>query len=1420
MLRPGILAIVIGLLGPLGALGQVPQKISSTEGDFRGRATLADQDLFGSAVAPLGDFNNDGVPDLAVGTPGDDGGGVNKGAVWILSLQPTGSVLRQQKINETEGVADGVDFSLDAGDRFGSALANLGDIDSNAKTVTALAVGAPGDDEGCPDQDNCNRGVVRIVFLDTLGIVHNQQKIDLPAGSLDAGDLFGSALAHLGDIDNDPETVAALAIGAPGDDTDDTDQGAVWIVFLKDDGTVEVGPKIGEGTSATDSLDAGDLFGHALATLNDLDGDGVPELAVGAPGVDGDDAGSEDRGAVWVLFLRADGQVKRRQKISEGLGGFNGTLENGDVFGFAVAGLGDVNADGVPDLAVGAYLDDDGETDRGAVWVLFLDTNGRVQGEQKISDSVGDFEGELADEDFFGSALTNLGDVDGDGVIDMAVGAPGTDDEGEDRGAAWVLFLNSDGTVRDEQKISDTDGAFETEVILENNDGFGSALAGLGDLGDIDDNEKGGIAASAIGDDDERGAVWILFPGADGLVRDQQKIGDGVGGLPAGSLDAGDLFGSALANLGDLDDDLETLTTIAAGAIGDDDGGTDHGAVWVLPLAPDPAGVVTTRAAQKISEGVGGLLGNILDTGDDFGSALAGLGDLDGDGTPDLAVGAPRDDDGGADRGAVWVLFLNRDGTVKNNQKISTLQGGFNDGLNDGDEFGSALANLGDIDNEPETVTALAVGASSDDGQDRQGSNRGAVWILFLKSDGTVHDKQKISETEGFAEDINFSLDNNDLFGSALTTLGDLDDDPETVTALAVGAPDDDDGGVDQGAVWVLFLTKDGTVNGGRKISETAGNFAGTLDRNDEFGSALARLGEPDGTASLIVGAPGDDDGGVNRGALWKIFEVLNPPPSINPPSVSSTDSGIRVNAIVNDDSDVRSVFLHHRRAGESVVDTTLMSERSANNYEGTIRTTTRGIEYFIRAVDREGATSFEPESGFKSVEVHLEEGLTRAEPQPVGSNETGYRLISVPLNLTQKNPEVVLSDELGTYDDTRWLLWYWQSGAGQFVELPNFTDNAVMAPGEAFFLIVGDDSTFITTGPGSTVTTQQPFEITLDRGWNVFGNPFNFDIPVNRVFIQRTGQVPELRFFDGAWNEPDRAPVEAILPFEGYAVFNASDTEETLLIDPHLFPFDQKAAAKTTAAKREEAALWSVRIRAQSRQARDTDNRASVAPDAAETFDRLDRAEPPPIGDYVSVYFPHPEWENNTARYSTDARPVPADGVVWPLEVTTTVRDKVHLTFEGLAGVPPHFEIWLVDDLVQIAQNLRETNTYAVAGSVAPRALTLVVGTRAFIEQELQQSREIPQRFELFPNFPNPFNPATTIRYGLPVAERVSLVVYNVLGARVATLESRAEKEAGYHAVVWDSRSDAGTPVASGVYFLRMQAGAFAQTQRMVLVK
>jgi hypothetical protein len=127
----------------------------------------------------------------------------------------------------------------------------------------------------------------------------------------------------------------------------------------------------------------------------------------------------------------AKGQVLGHQKISETEGGFTGDLDLMDWFGTSVANLGDVDDDGVIDLAVGAIQDTDGGGNaRGAVWILFLNTDGSVKSHQKISDTEGNFTGILDDNDSFGMSVAGLGDLDDDGVEDLAVGAFLDDDGG------------------------------------------------------------------------------------------------------------------------------------------------------------------------------------------------------------------------------------------------------------------------------------------------------------------------------------------------------------------------------------------------------------------------------------------------------------------------------------------------------------------------------------------------------------------------------------------------------------------------------------------------------------------------------------------------------------------------------------------------------------------------------------------------------------------------------------------------------------------------------------------------------------------------------------------------------------------------------------------------------------------------------
>ncbi len=405
---------------------------------------------------------------------------------------------------------------LSAGDVFGRGLASPGDLDGDG--IGDLVVGAPA-------RSGSGWGAVWILFLNVDGTVKTSPSPveigdteikNLSGSGLGHGDGFGTSIAAIGDLDGDG--AGDLAVGAYCYDGGGiVKSGAVWILFLNgpsQPGTLKACQKICNGSANFPSVLAyRDYFGVGIARLGDVDGDGNVDLGVGASN---DDAGGTDQGAAYVLFLNNDGTVASHQKIFGGGGGFPaGELGAADLFGHGMGSI-DANVDGVLELVVGAYGDDDGGPDRGAVWILFLDASGTVTDQQKISDTRGGFGGTLNDSDVFGGyGITSIGDFDSDGYEDLAVGAIGDDSGGTYTGAAWILFLNHGGTVRDHRKISQTQGCFSTSSALAYGDGLGCGLTYLDDLGGIPDTSVGVLAISApwqdVGGNASVGVVYNTY---------------------------------------------------------------------------------------------------------------------------------------------------------------------------------------------------------------------------------------------------------------------------------------------------------------------------------------------------------------------------------------------------------------------------------------------------------------------------------------------------------------------------------------------------------------------------------------------------------------------------------------------------------------------------------------------------------------------------------------------------------------------------------------------------------------------------------------------------------------------------------------------------------------------------------------------
>ena len=122
---------------------------------------------------------------------------------------------------------------------------------------------------------------------------------------------------------------------------------------------------------------------------------------------------------------------------------------------------------------------------------------------------------------------------------------------------------------------------------------------------------------------------------------------------------------------------------------------------------------------------------------------------------------------------------------------------------------------------------------------------------------------------------------------------------------------------------------------------------------------------------------------------------------------------------------------------------------------------------------------------------------------------------------------------------------------------------------------------------------------------------------------------------------------------------------------------------------------------------------------------------------------------------------------------------------------------------------NLTASNDYTLFMRATVKTFTSVV----------EIDSRVPAKFELSQNYPNPFNPSTTIKYALPSAVSVSMVIYDINGKQVAELVNNRQN-AGTYTVTWNGKNDHGAPVSSGVYYCRIIAGDYVKTDKMILLK
>ena len=485
-----------------------------------------------------------------------------------------------------------------------------------------------------------------------------------------------------------------IAIASPGESIGSVrDAGAVHIFYGSSAGFSSGRSQlVHQATTNVEGVpQSGDHFGQALA-VGDFDGDGFDDLAIGIPGEKL--GGTADTGLVYVMNGTGAGlSTAGARSLRQGTVGIGGASESGDRFGWALTS-GNFNADTfggrpVDDLVIGVPGEDfNGRTDAGVAHVLYGSAGAGVFGrDETISENSSGMEGDANSGDRFGWSLAS-GNWNGDGAIDLAIGAPfeGVHDRPEEGVVFSLLSTAGEGVKTTRSQIMSQDTIFNT-AEGHSYEHFGFALT----AGDFDSQAPrrtfDDLAIGVPGDlPTNSGAVNIVYGTEHSfeLIGEkwfQGKAGKDGGALP-GSKESDDLFGSVLAT---SDVDGNGAADLAIGVPGEDiDSARDVGGVHVL-LSSGTGLDPRTGPNAFITQDTPGVAGS-NESGDQIGAAINST-DFDSSGRSDLVIGCPGENIGShVDTGAAIVLVRGK-GVSFIGQDSSGVEGR----AESNDRFGEAI---------------------------------------------------------------------------------------------------------------------------------------------------------------------------------------------------------------------------------------------------------------------------------------------------------------------------------------------------------------------------------------------------------------------------------------------------------------------------------------------------------------------------------------------------------------------------------------------------------------------------------------------------------------------------------------------------------------------------------------------------------
>ena len=557
-------------------------------------------------------------------------------------------------------------------------------------------------------------------------------------------------------------------------------------------------------------------------------------------------------------------------------------------------------------------------------------------------------------------------------------------------------------------------------------------------------------------------------------------------------------------------------------------------------------------------------------------------------------------------------------------------------------------------------------------------------------------------------------------------------------------------------------------------------------------------------TSSQTSFASSSDSFSVSQGMIGVIQTLSIVPPDIY---VSMTDTifqtGMPINVIgvLKDLNGVASANLHLQKGGSSKEISLPMFALNDSTYEVSIHdslVTINNFRAYVRGVDNLENTG-NSKSFYPSIIYGANELNTNIDGSiyPDGVPSKKWRMISFPGSV---NDSIINNAKGNGYTFYVWnnLEMSWDSPS-------------VIKPGKAYWFKHIYDSSFPFKSDSGTVLPLRPYEIRLDQGWNMIGNPFANSVNV-RV---DSSEVSNLYFFGDSTNR-DGWEVSSyqMMPWAGYAIYSTSESSNITLL-----PFSDEIESRSS--NRTMGLEWVIQFSAKTQH--NFDNVAMIGrkKHSHETKDSFDIPLLPKIEEGINVAFSIDE--SNVYNYSSDFRSVDEVNGVWDLSIISEqASNNVDFSISENANTLPTGIVLALLDI-----QTRKVYYDFLLNSIMIRSnknlgyeFKVIVGEPEFVQSAVAEILAIiPSEFALSKNYPNPFNPITHLDYSLPKRSQVRLRIYNMVGQEIITLINE-EKQYGNYSISWNGIDSKGRNVASGVYFAELRSNDKSSVTKMLLLK